>query len=129
MCVYVDGRERWYRCDTKSQAKALNGRVKAEQREGSISGKGSSLPRDCTGYLQLVDSRRASKRAQHRYLRSSQCIQLHLVCLVEMAQLNLSRRGFLFLKKLKRGGVPQQCLAFQRHSKVGQLPLPKEAHT
>jgi hypothetical protein len=26
--VYVDGRERWYRCDTKSQAKALYGRLK-----------------------------------------------------------------------------------------------------
>ena len=31
---YVNGREKWERCDTKSQAKALYGRRKAEQREG-----------------------------------------------------------------------------------------------
>src|SRR5687767_6028748 len=29
-----NGRERWHRCDTKSQAKALYGRLKAEIREG-----------------------------------------------------------------------------------------------
>ena len=33
--LYVNGREKWYRCDTKSQAKALYGRLKAEQREGT----------------------------------------------------------------------------------------------
>ncbi|GKS58182.1 hypothetical protein YTPLAS18_17090 [Nitrospira sp.] len=32
--LFHQGRERWYRCDTKSQAKALYGRLKAEQREG-----------------------------------------------------------------------------------------------
>jgi|GEM_PF-3222892 len=31
---YVNGREKWERCDTKSQAKALYGHRKAEQREG-----------------------------------------------------------------------------------------------
>jgi integrase len=30
-----NGRERWHRCDTKSQAKALYGRLKAEIREGT----------------------------------------------------------------------------------------------
>jgi hypothetical protein len=34
--LYVDGRERWYRCDTKSQAKALYGRLRADIREGDI---------------------------------------------------------------------------------------------
>ncbi len=32
--VYVNGREKWHRCDTKSQAKALHGRLRAEIREG-----------------------------------------------------------------------------------------------
>lgn len=32
--VFVHGRQRMYRCDTKSQAKALYGRLKAEIREG-----------------------------------------------------------------------------------------------
>ena len=33
--VYANGRERWHRCDTKSQAKALYGRLKADIREGT----------------------------------------------------------------------------------------------
>ena len=33
--LYVHGRERWHKCDTKSQAKALYGRMKAEIREGT----------------------------------------------------------------------------------------------
>jgi len=32
--LYANGRQRWYKCDTKSQAKALYGRLKAEIREG-----------------------------------------------------------------------------------------------
>lgn len=32
--LYVNGRERWFRCDTKSQAKALYGRLRADIREG-----------------------------------------------------------------------------------------------
>jgi integrase len=32
--LYVSGREKWYRADNKSQAKALYGRLKAEIREG-----------------------------------------------------------------------------------------------
>jgi integrase len=32
--VYVNGRQRWFKCDTKSQAKALYGRLKADIREG-----------------------------------------------------------------------------------------------
>src|SRR5262245_49874277 len=31
--LHVNGRERWFRCDTKSQAKALYGRLKADIRE------------------------------------------------------------------------------------------------
>jgi len=33
--IYRNGRERWHKCDTKSQAKALYGRLKAEIREGT----------------------------------------------------------------------------------------------
>src|SRR5688500_19307906 len=31
--LYVNGRSRWFKCDTKSQAKALYGRLKADIRE------------------------------------------------------------------------------------------------
>ncbi len=34
--LYANGRQRWYRCDTKSQAKALYGRLKADIREGKF---------------------------------------------------------------------------------------------
>jgi integrase len=34
--LYVSGRERWFRCDTKSQARALYGRLKADIREGKF---------------------------------------------------------------------------------------------
>lgn len=34
--LYIDGRERWFRCDSKSQAKALYGRLKADIREGTF---------------------------------------------------------------------------------------------
>ena len=45
--LYMDGRERWFRCDTKSQAKALYGRLKGEQREGKYFDKqGHSIPSD-----------------------------------------------------------------------------------
>jgi integrase len=33
--LYANGKEKWFRCDTKSQAKALYGRLKGEQREGT----------------------------------------------------------------------------------------------
>jgi len=34
--LHIHGRERWIRCDTKSQAKALYGRLKADIREGTF---------------------------------------------------------------------------------------------
>ena len=33
--LYANGKEKWYRCDTKSQAKALYGRLKSDLREGT----------------------------------------------------------------------------------------------
>ena len=57
---YVNGREKWERCDTKSQAKALYGRRKAEQREGKYFEKPKTiLFREIADeYLQSVDARR-----------------------------------------------------------------------
>ena len=33
--LYANGRQRWFKCDTKSQAKALYGRLRADIREGT----------------------------------------------------------------------------------------------
>ncbi|MEO7863786.1 MAG: site-specific integrase [Nitrospirales bacterium] len=42
--LYANSRERWFRCETKSQAKALYGRLKAEQREGRYFPKKKRFP-------------------------------------------------------------------------------------
>lgn len=34
--LFVDGRERWHKCTSKSQARTLYGRLKADQREGKL---------------------------------------------------------------------------------------------
>jgi integrase len=61
--LYVNGREKWERCDTKSQAKALYGRRKAEQREGRYFEKPKAVPfRDMAlEYLKTVEARRKRK--------------------------------------------------------------------
>ena len=61
--LYVNGRERWFRCDTKSQAKALYGRLKAEAREGKYFEKAKAVPfRElATEYTTAVDARRRRK--------------------------------------------------------------------
>jgi integrase len=58
--LYLHGRERWYRCDNKTQAKALYGRLKAEQREGKLFEKKKSVPFKelAQEYVALVDARR-----------------------------------------------------------------------
>src|ERR1044071_4101671 len=58
-----NGRERWHKCDTKSQAKALYGRLKAEQREGRYFEKPKAVPfRELAlDYLQTVEARRRRK--------------------------------------------------------------------
>lgn len=65
--LYADGRERWYRCDTKSQARALYGRLKGEQREGKYFEKAKAVPfrEIATEYLTVVDSRRKRKGDDH----------------------------------------------------------------
>ena len=42
--LYVNGRRHSFKCDTKSQAAALYGRLKAEQREGKYFPKPKALP-------------------------------------------------------------------------------------
>ena len=42
--LYANSREKWFRCETKSQAKALYGRLKAEQREGRYFPKEQRFP-------------------------------------------------------------------------------------
>ncbi len=42
--LYVNGREKWYRTSTKSQAKALYGRLKADVREGKYFRKEKPIP-------------------------------------------------------------------------------------
>ena len=46
--LYANGRERWHRCDTKSQAKALYGRLKADIREGKYFPEKFSSGKDIT---------------------------------------------------------------------------------
>jgi integrase len=46
--LYDNGRQRWYRCDTKSQAKALYGRLKADIREGTFFPQKFTPPKDIT---------------------------------------------------------------------------------
>jgi integrase len=58
--LYLYGRERWYRCDNKTQAKALYGRLKAEQREGKLFEKHKPVPFKALAmdYEAIVDARR-----------------------------------------------------------------------
>ncbi len=46
--IVCNGRERWHKCDTKSQAKALYGRLKAEIREGKYFPGKFTQPKDLT---------------------------------------------------------------------------------
>lgn len=61
--VYLNGRQRWFRCDSKSQAVALRGRLKAEAREGKYFEKAKPVPfRElATDYMTVVDARRRRK--------------------------------------------------------------------
>jgi len=58
-----NGRERWHKCDTKSQAKALYGRLKADQREGKYFKKERPLPfrQLAKEYEETVDANRRGR--------------------------------------------------------------------
>lgn len=61
--LYSKGRQQWFKCDTKSQAKALYGRLKAEAREGKYFEKAKAVPfRELAmDYMTAVDARRRRK--------------------------------------------------------------------
>jgi integrase len=61
--LYANGRQQWFRCDTKSQAKALYGRLKAEHREGRYFEKAHAVPfvEIAQDYIQALDARRRRK--------------------------------------------------------------------
>jgi len=46
--LYANGRQQWFKCDTKSQAKALYGRLKADIREGKFFPERFSPSKDIT---------------------------------------------------------------------------------
>ncbi len=46
--LYANGRQQWFKCDTKSQAKALYGRLKADIREGTFFPEKFSPRKDIT---------------------------------------------------------------------------------
>jgi hypothetical protein len=58
--IYLNGRPRSFRCDSKRQAVALRGRLKAEAREGKYFEKPKAVPfRElATDYMTVVDARR-----------------------------------------------------------------------
>jgi integrase len=61
--IFHNGREHWHMCDSKSQAKALYGRLKAEAREGKYFEKPKAVPfRELAmDYMTAVDARRRRK--------------------------------------------------------------------
>ena len=71
--LYVNGREKWYRADSKTQAKTLYGRLKADVREGRYfpekydASKALTLRAWITRYLEGVTSR--GLRNMHQYSR------------------------------------------------------------
>ena len=65
--LYANGREQWFKCDSKSQAKAVYGRLKGEQREGKYFEKPKAVPfrEIAEEYLHDVDLRRQRKGDDH----------------------------------------------------------------
>jgi Phage integrase family len=65
---YINGREKWISCDSKSQAKAMYGRLKAEAREGKYFPKEKSLPFSLLAgqYETDVDATRHGKAGDDR---------------------------------------------------------------
>jgi integrase len=61
--IYSNGRQQWFRCDSKSQAKALYGRLKAEHREGKYFEKAQTIrfKEIADEYIQALDARRHRK--------------------------------------------------------------------
>ncbi len=66
--VCSGGRERWVRCDTKSQAETVYGRLKAEAREGKLFKKEIAIPfrKLAEAYEETVDSTRRGRVGDDR---------------------------------------------------------------
>src|SRR5262249_51943866 len=66
--MYATGREKWYRCDTKSQARVLYGRLKAEYREGKYFPKEKRFPFQAiaSNYETAVDATRHGRIGDDR---------------------------------------------------------------
>ncbi|GJL67840.1 MAG: hypothetical protein NPIRA06_04750 [Nitrospirales bacterium] len=66
--ICAGGRERWVRCDSKSQAKAVYGRLKAEAREGRLFEKAQALPfrQLAQAYEETVDANRRGRAGDDR---------------------------------------------------------------
>jgi hypothetical protein len=66
--LYVNDREKLYRCETKSQAKAWYGRLKAEQREGKYFPKEKRFPFQviASNYETAVDATRHGRIGDDR---------------------------------------------------------------
>ena len=56
--IFHNGREPWHKCDTKSQAKALYGRLKADAREGRYSLRNSRSKKTSPCVVGLCAARR-----------------------------------------------------------------------
>ena len=70
--LYANGQEKWYRCDTKSQAKALYGRLKGEQRKRPTSRKNLPSPktsRSARGFLVALKDQRTVGQSTNAAMR------------------------------------------------------------
>ncbi len=70
---FVNGREKWYRCENKSQAKALYGRLKAEIREGTYFPKKYQQPKPITlrAWIERCLAGSTNRGRQHERQRAS----------------------------------------------------------
>jgi integrase len=66
--LYAKGREKWFRCETKSQARVLYGRLKAEQREDKYFPKEKRFPFQviASNYETAVDATRHGRIGDDR---------------------------------------------------------------
>ncbi len=66
--LFLNGRERWFRCENKTQAKALYGRLKANEREGQYFKKEKPLPfrQLAKDYAEEVDTTRRGRTGDDR---------------------------------------------------------------
>ncbi len=66
--IFVNGRERWERCDNKTQANIRCGKLKAGIREGQLFKKEKPLPFKllAEAYEEVVDANRRGRKGDDR---------------------------------------------------------------